>query len=100
MARLLLLLGSHEGAKAAEAERGNELAGLATKGDPSAARWRRWRHYAQQVTVRGRARVRVRVRVRVSVFAMHTCRRPPGCVWPAMFTSKATICATWPGVRG
>ena len=67
MARLLLLLGSHEGAKAAEAERGNELAGLATKGDPSPARWRRWRHYAQQVTVRGRARVRVGVRVRVRV---------------------------------
>ena len=36
MARLLLLLGKHEGGKAAEAERGNGLAGLATKGDPSA----------------------------------------------------------------
>ena len=69
MARLLLLLGSHEGAKAAEAERGNELAGLATKGDPSAARWRRWRHYAQQVGVRARVRVRVRARVRARLRA-------------------------------
>ena len=46
----LLLTTYYSYGKAAEAERGNGLAGLATKGssDPSAARWRRWRHYAQQ----------------------------------------------------